>query len=283
MKIPARLQMLLNEGILDQVLYPLMSGKEAAVFAVLFNGQIRCAKVYKEAQTRSFKRAVTYLEGRNVRSSRRQRAMNNASRFGRQEAENAWQTAECEALNRVAQMGVPVPRVHGAFDGVILMDLICTADGEVAPRLNDAELSIEQAREDHVLMVHYIMRMLCAGLIHGDLSEFNVLQDDYGPVIIDLPQAINAASHPQAKQLLLRDVDNITRYYSQYIPELASTRYGEEMWAHYELGDLHEDLILTGRFVEDEKTADVRSVMREIRAAEAEEAARIARLQEVPE
>jgi RIO kinase 1 len=278
MKTPSRLQPLVDDGVIDEVLSALMSGKEASVYIVRCGDVIRCAKVYKEATKRSFKKAVQYQEGRKVRNSRRQRAMEKGSKYGRDQQEEAWQSAESDALLLVAQAGVRVPRSYGCFDGVLLMDLITTEDGEVASRLNDVTMPAEQAIEDHTVMMHYIMRMLCAGIVHGDLSEFNVLVDDYGPVIIDLPQAVNAAANNNAYQMLMRDVNNITDYYAQFAPELKTTRYGPEMWALYESGELSLEHELTGEHPDNDESADVDSVLSEIKAALEEEQARQARL-----
>ncbi len=280
MKIPDRIKPLVEDGLVDEVLRPLMSGKEASVYVVRCGNQIRCAKVYKEANKRSFKQAVLYQEGRKVRNSRRARAMTKGSRFGRDQQESAWQNAEVDALYRLAQAGVRVPEPYGCFDGVLLMELVTTESGEVAPRLNDVAMSAEQALEDHGVMMQYVVRMLCAGLVHGDLSEFNVLVDDYGPVIIDLPQAVDAAANNNARKMFERDVNNMTSYYGQYAPELLNTRYAQEIWALYEAGELHPDTLLTGKFAQSAKTADVDTVMEEIRAVLAEEQKRQQRLRE---
>ncbi len=283
MKIPAALQPLIDDGIIDEVLYALLSGKEASVYAVRCRGEIRCAKVYKEAYKRSFKKAAQYQEGRKVRNSRRARAMEKRSKFGRDQQEDAWQNAEVNALYRLERAGVRVPRPFGCFDGVLLMEMICDEAGDVAPRLNDVAMSAEQAREDHAVMMYYIQLMLCAGLVHGDLSEFNVLVNDEGPVIIDLPQAVDAAANNNAQAMLTRDVNNITSYYAQFAPELATTRYADELWALFEAGDLEPDLTLTGEFTDDGEDVDVDAVMLAIKAALEEEEARQERLREANE
>ena len=278
MKIPKRIQPLINDGIIDAVISRLMSGKEADVFVVRCGSEIRCAKVYKEAMKRSFKQAVTYQEGRKVRNTRRNRAMDKGSKYGRKQTEEIWQNAEVDALYKLAGAGVRVPTPYGCIDGVLLMELICDAEGDVAPRLGDVTMSAEQAIEDHGLVMIYVVRMLCAGVVHGDLSEFNVLVDEKGPVIIDLPQAVNAAANNQAESMLNRDVNNMTNYYGQFAPELLDTRYAKEIWELYEAGDLHSDIVLTGEFYEDEQSADVDAVLTEISAAIKEEEARLERM-----
>ncbi|MFT6190461.1 MAG: RIO kinase 1 [Oleispira sp.] len=271
MKTPKRIQPLVDDGVVDEVLSQLMSGKEATVYVVRCGDEIRCAKVYKEAAKRSFKQAVQYQEGRKSKNSRRQRAMEKGSKFGRKQQEESWHNAEVDALYRLAEAGVRVPTPYGCFDGVLLMELVTYDDGDVAPRLNDVSMTAEQAREDHLTVINDVKRMLVAGLVHGDLSEFNVLVDDYGPVIIDLPQAVDAAANNHAKSMLERDVRNMTEYYGQYAPELLRTHYAKEMWALYEDGDLTADTILTGLFEESTESADVDSVMHEIREVLAEE------------
>ncbi len=283
MKIPKRIQPLVDDGLVDEVLRPLMSGKEADVFVVRCGSKIRCAKVYKEAAKRSFKKAAQYTEGRKVRNSRRARAMEKGSKFGRRQQEETWQNAEVDALYRLASAGVRVPQPYGCFDGVLLMELITDEDGAVAPRLNDVSMSSEQALEDHALVMQYVVRMLCVGLVHGDLSEFNVLVDEDGPVIIDLPQAVNAAGNNNAHAMLERDVGNMTAYYGLFAPQLLKTRYAQEIWEHYEEGDLHPDMELTGYAEEDTHTADVDSVMLQIKEALREEQERQERMRDAEE
>lgn len=279
MKIPKRIQPLIDDGIVDAVISRLMSGKEADVFIVRCGSEIRCAKVYKEAMKRSFKQAVTYQEGRKVRNTRRNRAMEKGSKYGRKQTEEIWQSAEVDALYKLAAAGVRVPKPYGCIDGVLLMELICDAEGDVAPRIGDAEnMTREDAVAHHGMVMGYIVRMLCAGLIHGDLSEFNVLVDEQGPVIIDLPQAVNAAANNQAEAMLTRDVNNITHFYGQFAPELLTTRYAQEIWALFESGDLQPDSKLTGEFEEDLQSADVEGVLTEINAAIEEEEARLERM-----
>ncbi|GAA0668274.1 PA4780 family RIO1-like protein kinase [Rheinheimera tangshanensis] len=270
MKTPKRIQPLIDEGLVDEVLRPLMSGKEASVYVVRCGDHIRCAKVYKDASQRSFKKAVQYQEGRKVRSSRRARAMEKGSSYGREQAEESWQNAEVDALYKLADAGVRVPQPYGCFDGILLMELILDEDGDVAPRLNDIQLTAEQARRDHKTMMQHILRMLAVGLVHGDLSEFNVLQDPQGPVIIDLPQAVDAAANNNAQWMLERDVNNITQYYAQFAPELAATKYAKEIWALFEAGNLNPNTELTGEFTEAEQAADINAVLDEINAAFAE-------------
>jgi RIO kinase 1 len=278
MKIPKRLQPLVDDGLIDEVLYQLMSGKEATVFVVKSQGDICCAKVYKESMKRSFKKAAQYNEGRKVRNTRRARAMEKGSKFGRKQQEAQWQNAEVDALYKLAAAGVRVPQPFGCYDGVLLMELICDEKGEVAPRLNDVSMSAEQAKEDHEQVMFYVQLMLCAGLVHGDLSEFNVLVDDYGPVIIDLPQAVDAAANNNAFAMLYRDVRNMTEYYAQFAPELLQTHYAHEMWALFEAGKLSPDVELSGHFEFDESQADVHTVMDEIKAAFDEEQERRERI-----
>jgi RIO kinase 1 len=283
MKIPKRLLPLVEEGLIDEVLNQLMSGKEATVYRVRCGDEVRCAKVYKEATKRSFKKASQYTEGRKGRSSRRARAMEKGSKYGKSQQETAWQNAEVDALYTLAEHDVRVPQPYGCFDGVLLMELITDEQGDVAPRLNDIVMPADQAMEDHALMMIYIMRMLCAGIVHGDLSEFNVLVDAYGPVVIDLPQAVDASANNNAKSMLLRDVNNITTYYAQFVPSLALTKFGEEMWALYEAGELSDTTKLTGRFEESTEAADVDTILAEIQAAFEQEQDRLAYLKEAAE
>lgn len=279
MKIPKRLQPLFDDGLIDEVISRLMSGKEADVYVVRCGNEIRAAKIYKEAAKRSFKQAVTYQEGRKVRSTRRARAMEKGSKFGRKEQEETWQNAEVDALRQVAQAGVRVPETFGCLEGVLLMELITDESGNVAPRLSEVAMTAEQAIEDHSLMMHYLSLMLLAGIVHADLSEFNVLVDEYGPVIIDMPQAVNAAANNNAESMFLRDVENMKNYYGQYAPELLQSQYGKEIWALYQEGDLTSETELTGFFEEPPEAADVDSVIQEIMAAMAEEEERLERIQ----
>lgn len=267
MKVPKQLNALISDGLVDEPLRQLMSGKEATIYIVRCGTELRCAKVYKEASKRSFKKAAQYREGRHVRNSRRGRAMAKGSKFGKQEQEEIWQHAEMDALYLLADAGVRVPKPYGCYDGVLLMELITDADGGVAPRLNDVILTADQARKDHAIVMTHVVRMLCAGIVHGDLSEFNVLLDEFGPVIIDLPQAVNAAGNNNARSMLTRDVENMTKYYGRFAPELLGSKHAKEIWARYEAGTLAPDTKLTGRFKECTKTADVKGVQNAIKSA----------------
>ena len=283
MRFPKRIQPLIDDGLVDEVLRQLMSGKEATVYVMRCGQEIRCAKIYKEAYKRSFKKAVQYQEGRKQRNSRRARAIEKGSKFGRDQQEESWQNAEVDALYRLGNAGVRVPKAYGCFEGVLLMELVADGEGQVAPRLNDVSMTAELAIEDHAVVMKYVMRMLCAGIVHGDLSEFNVLVDDYGPVIIDLPQAVDASANNNAFAMLERDVNNMTTYYGQFAPELLGSKYAKEMWALYEDGALHSDIELTGQFEEDTEAADVDTVMQEIKAAFEEEQSRLERIRDAEE
>jgi RIO kinase 1 len=283
MKIPKRILPLVEDGLVDEVICQLMSGKEATVFMVRSGEDVICAKVYKEANQRSFKKAAQYQEGRKGRNSRRTRAMEKGSKYGRTQQEEAWQNAEVDALNLLADAGVRVPQPFGCYDGVLLMELITDDDGDVAPRLNDVSMSAEQAIEDFEQVIIYVLRMLCAGVVHGDLSEFNVLVDAYGPVIIDLPQAVDASANNNAKAMLIRDVDNMTAYYGQFAPELLGRQYAQEMWALYEKSELTPESELTGTFAGSSKAANVDDVLDEIKAAFEEEESRLERIRTAQE
>lgn len=278
MKIPNRLQPLVEDGLIDDVTRQLMSGKEATVYVVVCGDEVRCAKVYKEADKRSFRQSVDYTEGRKVKNSRQARAMQKGSKYGRASQEAAWQSAEVDALYRLANAGVRVPTPFNFYEGVLLMALVTGDDGNAAPRLNDVQLSHETALEYHAFLIQQVVRMLCAGIVHGDLSEFNILVGSEGPVIIDLPQAVDAAGNNHAKEMLLRDVNNLATYFGQFAPELKASQYGKEIWALYTRGDLKIDSPLTGQFAEQEKAVDMRGVMREIENAKFQEAIRLARL-----
>ena len=283
MKAPKRLQGLIEEGLIDSVTRQLMSGKEATVYVVRVGLETRCAKVYKEATERSFRQAVDYTENRKVKNSRQARAMAKGTKFGRQAQEAAWQSAEVDALYRLAAAGVRVPRPYNFFDGVLLMELVTDAHGDAAPRLNDVVFSAGDARKHHAELLQEVVRMLCAGVVHGDLSEFNILlghEDGVdSPVIIDLPQAVDAAGNNHASRMLLRDVANLRGFFGQFAPELLATQFGPEIWDLYQRGVLRLDTPLTGRFVHAAGQVDLRGVMREIDDARDEDAARRLRQQ----
>ena len=286
MKAPPRLQSLVEEGLIDTVVRQLMSGKEAMVYVVRCGDDTRCAKIYKEATHRSFRQAVDYTENRKVKNSRSARAMAKGSKFGRQEQEAAWQSAEVEALYRLAAAGVRVPQPYNFHEGVLLMELVTDAHGDAAPRLNDVAFTPEVARAYHATLVAEVVRMLCAGVVHGDLSEFNILlahSEDGGgtdvPVIIDLPQAVDAAGNNHAQRMLLRDVANLRDFFGQFAPDLLSTAYGTEIWSLYQAGLLSNDTMLTGRYTPEAGAVDLGSVLREIDDARDEEAARRLRMQ----
>ena len=283
MKPPPRLQSLVEEGLIDAVIRQLMSGKEATVYVVRCGDDMRCAKVYKEASQRSFRQAVDYTENRKVKNSRQARAMAKGSKFGREAQEAAWQSAEVDALYRLADAGVRVPKPYNFFEGVLLMELVTDANGDAAPRLNDVRFSAEEAHAHHATLLVEVVRMLCAGVVHGDLSEFNILlghdQGVDGPVIIDLPQAIDAAGNNHAQRMLLRDVANLRGFFGQFAPDLLTTDFGPEIWDLYQRGVLQVDSVLTGQFERQTGAVDVGGLMREIDDAVAEDAARRLRMQ----
>ena len=297
MKAPPRLQSLIEEGLIDTVVRQLMSGKEAMVYVVRCGDETRCAKIYKEANNRSFRQAVDYTENRKVKNSRSARAMAKGSKFGRQEQEAAWQSAEVDALYRLAAAGVRVPQPFNFHDGVLLMELVTDANGDAAPRLNDVGFTPEQARTHHATLIAEVVRMLCAGVVHGDLSEFNILlahlpgvggaddtSDDNGaagtegPVIIDLPQAVDAAGNNHAQRMLLRDVANLRDFFGQFAPDLRATQYGPEIWSLYQSGLLSNETPLTGCYAPDRVDVDMQAVLREIDDARDEDAARRLRM-----
>lgn len=288
MKAPPRLQSLIEEGLIDTVVRQLMSGKEAMVYVVRCGDETRCAKIYKEATHRSFRQAVDYTENRKVKNSRSARAMAKGSRFGRQEQEAAWQSAEVDALYRLAAAGVRVPQPFNFHDGVLLMELVTDAHGDAAPRLNDVAFTPEQAQTHHATLIAEVVRMLCAGVVHGDLSEFNILlahtpdpaggPGTEGPVIIDLPQAVDAAGNNHAQRMLLRDVANLREFFGQFAPELRRTDFGPEIWSLYQAGLLTNETVLTGRFERSTAHVDMQAVLREIDDARAEDAARRLRM-----
>ena len=274
MKTPEGLRALIDDGVIDEVLRPLKSGKEAAVYVVRSGNEVRCAKVYKDMAQRSFQQRVQYQEGRKVRGSREARAIGKASKYGRKQQETAWKNTEVDALYQLRDAGVRVPEPYGYYHGVLVMELVTDADGHSAPRLGEVELAPDQARGFHRFLVRHIVKMLCVGLIHGDLSEYNVLVDRDGPVIIDLPQAVDAAANNNARAMLERDVDNLAAYFGQFAPELRDTAYGKEIWALYESGKLQPESVLTGVYEVEAGHADVDEVMQVIEAARKEEEAR---------
>ena len=278
MKAPKRLQSLIEEGLIDTVVRQLMSGKEAMVYVVRCGDETRCAKVYKEATQRSFRQAVDYTENRKVKNTRQARAMAKGTHFGRQAQEAAWQSAEVDALYRLAAAGVRVPTPYNFHDGVLLMELVADEHGDAAPRLNDVVFTPAAARAHHKTLLTEVVRMLCAGVIHGDLSEFNVLLGADGPVIIDLPQAVDAAGNNHAQRMLLRDVGNLSGFFGRFAPELLNTQFGPEIWDLFRRSVLDPEVVLTGRFEPKRGAVDIDGVMREIDDARAEEAARLLRV-----
>lgn len=280
MKTPYRLEPLIEDGLIDHVARQLMSGKEATVYVVHSGDNVLCAKVYKEANKRSFRQSVDYTEGRKVKNSRQARAMEKGSKYGKKAQEEAWQSAEVDALYRLADAGVKVPKPYNFYEGVLIMELVTDDDGNAAPRLNDVTFTAEDARKHHHTLIKEIVRMLCAGIVHGDLSEFNILLGSDGPVIIDLPQAVDASGNNHAKDMLERDVNNLAAFFGQFAPELLNTQYGKEIWALYAKGALSLEVELTGRIKENYKAVDLKSVMTEIDTVRDEEAARQLRLLE---
>ena len=279
MKTPKRLQSLLDEGLIDKVVRQLMSGKEAMVYVVRSGDETLCAKIYKEATQRSFRQAVDYTENRKVKNSRQARAMAKGTKFGRQAQEEAWQSAEVDALYRLAAAGVRVPQPINFFEGVLLMELVADAHGDAAPRLNDVLFTPLEARAHHATLIREVVRMLCAGVVHGDLSEFNILLSADGPVIIDLPQAIDAAGNNHASRMLLRDVANLRDFFGRFAPDLLTTDFGHEIWDLYSRGLLDNEVPLTGKFIHRSGAVDVGSVMDVIEDAHFEEQARRLRMQ----
>ncbi|MEO8801992.1 MAG: PA4780 family RIO1-like protein kinase [Rudaea sp.] len=270
MKPPSELQTLIDDGVIDEVMRPLKSGKEAAVYVVRSGDEVLCAKVYKDMAQRSFQQRVQYQEGRKVRGSRDARAVGKATRYGRRQQEQAWKNTEVETLYTLRDAGVRVPKPHGFYHGVLVMEMLTDADGFAAPRLGEYEPTPAQARDFHGVLVRQVVRMLCCGLIHGDLSPYNVLVNANGPVLIDFPQVVSAAGNNAARQMLLRDVNNLTAYLGRWAPELLDTWFGEEMWVLFEAGALQPDTPLTGIFEHDEHIADVNSVREAIEEARQE-------------
>ncbi len=275
MKIPKRLQPLLEAHIIDDVLGKLQSGKEAEVYIVRAQGELCCAKVYKEENNRSFKQKTQYTEGRKVRNSRRARAMESNSRYGREEREADWHNTEVDALYLLSAAGVRVPKPMTFYEGVLLLEMVVDQEGNPAPRMNDVEFTKEEARAQHAFLVRESVKMLCAGLVHGDLSEFNVLASENGLVIIDLPQAIQATAN-NAGQLFERDLDQLKSFFGRFAPEVRDTRYAKEIWKLFVNGKLKPDSPVTGTFADDLRTANVKAVMAEIEDAREEAMSRIA-------
>lgn len=274
MKTPKRIQPLIDEGLVDTVICELMSGKEATVYVVRCGKEICCAKVYKESNQRHFHKSTNYTEGRRIKNGRYTRAIKRGSRFGRSTQEKAWQSTEVDMLCRLAAAGVHVPQPYSFFEGVLLMELISNDCGDIAPRLNDLQMTAEQARLYHRILIRQVVRMLCAGVVHGDLSQFNILAGSQGPVIIDLPQAVEAAGNSNARQMIKRDIDNLTTYLSRFAPELANTDYGSEIWMLYQRGKLHKTIDLTGQIQRNNKPVNVNNVLEIIGAVLKKEAGR---------
>ena len=275
------MQPLVEDGLVDDVIRQLMSGKEATVYVVRCGDDVRCAKVYKEANQRSFRQSVDYTEGRKTKNSRQARAMEKGSKYGRKLQEEAWQSAEVDALYRLAGAGVRVPKPHNFYEGVLLMELVVDEEGNAAPRLNDISFTPEDARKHHQALLTEVVRMLCAGIVHGDLSEFNILLAGDGPVIIDLPQAVDAAGNNHAAEMLERDVNNLRDYFGQFAPELLTTQYAKEFWSLFSHGNLKPETSLTGHFQESTKAVDLKTVMRVIDDVRKEEEAKRLRLAEL--
>jgi RIO kinase 1 len=273
-KIPKGLQALVDDGKVDAVVRQLKSGKEASVYVVTCGAQVRCAKLYKDAEHRGFHKLAAYQEGRKARGSRDARAMAKRGRHGRRMQESEWTNAEVTALYRLANAGVRVPTPYGVYDRVLLMELVVDALGNPAPRLNDVDMSAEQARLWHAFTITQIVRMLCVGLVHGDLSEYNVLLDANGPVIIDLPQAVSAASNNNAFSMFERDVNNMRAAFGRAAPELLETSYAQEIWKLYQAGLLTPESALTGHFTEQLADADLGAVLDQIEDARREAEAR---------
>lgn len=282
MKIPRSLAPLVEDGLIDEVIAQLQSGKEATVYVVAAGDHVMCAKVYKNADHRSFQKVADYSEGRKTRRSRDARAKGRRSSHGKKVQHAEWKNAETETLYRLVAADVRVPAPYGVHNGVLLMELVLDAEGYPAPRLNEVPMSTEQALEWHAFMMQQVVRMLAADVVHGDLSEYNVLVGPDGPVIIDLPQAISATGNNQALRLLARDVNNMRATFSRAAPELKDTEYARELWYLYEAGKLKPDTVLTGVCDRVDPPADVEAVFEQIEQArlEAEEDRRLAQEEE---
>ncbi|MDG1483133.1 MAG: hypothetical protein P8R54_26325 [Myxococcota bacterium] len=271
MRVPSSLMPLMDQGVIEEVIRPVQSGKEAEVFLVISRGERCIAKVYKDTQSRSFKHRSQYTEGRQTRNTRDQRAMSRRTRYGRGEEEQAWRSKEVDVLERLQNTDVPVPRLYDFIDGVLVMEMIVDENGEPAPRLADVNLHPDEARELFFMLLHGVKCMLCVGVVHGDLSDFNVLLTARGPVIIDFPQAVDPAHNRNARQLLIRDVRNLTSFLARFVPNLRRTKYGEEMWELYERGELTPDTRLTGKVKRKSGAVDLDSLMAEIASANEED------------
>lgn len=271
MRIPPRLVPLVEEGVIERIVRPLLSGKEAQVYLVESGGALRVAKVYKSAQERTFRNRAEYTEGRTVRNSRDQRAMAKGSRHGRASDEATWQSAEADTIYRLYGAGVRVPKPHAFIDGVLVMECITGGDGGPAPRLAECTLEPDHARTVCDQLLREVVKMLCADIVHGDLSSFNVLLDDDGPVVIDFPQAVNAARNPSAKNILLRDVANITSHFLRGRPA-HELRFAHEMWSLYERGELRPDSPMTGRFKLPSHEVDAERLLLQMLEVEEDEA-----------
>lgn len=264
MKIPKRIEPLKQEGLVDDVVCQLMSGKEAKVYVVRCGNDIRCAKVYKESNQRNFRQSTTYTEGRRTKNNRRTREINKDSRYGKSTREEAWQSTEIEMLCRLGAIGIRVPKFYNFFSGVLLMELITDVDGDVAPRLSDITLTKTLAAKIFMDLLNQVVQMLCAGIIHGDLSHYNILLGRQGPVIMDFPQAINAEKNSNAARLFKRDINNITTYFSRFVPELSDTDYGSEIWHNYQYNKLKPGMALSGNVLVDTTPVNIDGVLQTI-------------------
>ncbi len=260
MRIPASLSTLFDCGAIDDVVRPLMSGKEAQVYLVVSGGNPAVAKVYKDAHNRTFKHRAVYTEGRKVRNSRDQRAIDNRSKHGRHQDEAAWRSTEVDMIRRLHAAGVRVPVPSHFIDGVLVMELIVDGEGNPAPRLGDVGFEPEMAIAIHERLIREVIKMLCAGVVHGDLSEFNVLLGADGPVVIDFPQSIDSAHNSNARRLLLRDVDNLHRFLTRSMPTTRRIPYAEEMWHLYEQNLLTPETRLSGTYRAPKTRNDMKTV-----------------------
>ncbi|MBZ0234860.1 MAG: hypothetical protein K8M05_21210 [Deltaproteobacteria bacterium] len=229
-----QLDVLIADGVIDEVLGRLKSGKEADISLVRRGTDVIAAKVYKDRATRSFKNNSDYREGRKVRNSRTQRAIDRGGRFGRDAAEQAWKSAEADALYKLVGSGVRVPEPVMFYEGVLLMDLVRDAEGRPAPRLIDVAIQREAAMGVYADLVAQMIAMLCHDLIHGDLSPYNILASAHGPTIIDFPQVVSAAHSSRAEYFFLRDFDNVVRFLAGFDPSLAvHAADGRAIWRAY--------------------------------------------------